>query len=262
MAIIPRFYMNAVVSIGVMKEKEVKWVGTGFFVLKPLTSNQAIPFMVTNKHVILGFNEIFLRFRIKDSDELKIEKMALYNEGIPLFKLHPSKDVDIAVIALNGSYIEMNRIDFNAFDLIKNALNSKRLMENGVEEGSLIYMLGYPMGLVNEKSQLPFCRLGCIARISETQINEDMSILADIQNFPGNSGSPVVTRPEIISIEGTISLNQSVLIGIVHSYYPYQEELVNKQTGRTVEIRSENSGIARIHPVEYIQEIIDNYDNL
>lgn len=93
--------------------------------------------------------------------------------------------------------------------------------------------------------------------MSKEQITATHNILIDIQNFPGNSGSPVVLRPETISIEGTQALPKSVLIGIVHSYIPYQEQLINQQTGNVVEIRSEKSGLAMMHPVEYIREIIE-----
>lgn len=49
------------------------------------------------------------------------------------------------------------------------------------------------------------------------------------------------------------------MIGIVHSYVPYQEQLINVQTKQIVEIRSENSGIALVHPIEYLKEIIDKF---
>lgn len=98
-------------------------------------------------------------------------------------------------------------------------------------------------------------RLYC--RISKEQIQEQHNILVDIQNFPGNSGSPIINRPEVVSIQGTKNLDRSVLIGIIHSYIPYQETLINSQTGKFVEIRSENSGLAYAHPVEYIKDIID-----
>ena len=32
---------------------------------------------------------------------------------------------------------------------------------------------------------------------------------------------------------------------------------MNIQTGKIVEVRSENSGLAYVHPVEYIREVID-----
>ena len=46
-------------------------------------------------------------------------------------------------------------------------------------------------------------------------------------------------------------------MGVVHSYIPYRENLISTQTKRIVEIREENSGIALMHPIEYIRDIID-----
>ena len=54
-------------------------------------------------------------------------------------------------------------INFSSFDIDADAYTSRELMDNGVDEGSIVYMLGYPMGLVNVNSKLPLCRLGCIA---------------------------------------------------------------------------------------------------
>ena len=113
------------------------------------------------------------------------------------------------------------------------------------------------MGLVNIKSTTPICRMGCIARIDKAEITETKNILLDIQNFPGNSGSPIITRPELSAIGGTKAFNKSTLIGIIHSYIPYQETLVNSQTEKIVEIRSENSGIAMANPVEFIREVVE-----
>lgn len=42
-----------------------------------------------------------------------------------------------------------------------------------------------------------------------------------------------------------------------HAYISYQEQLVNMQPQNVVEKRSENSGIALMHPVEFIREVID-----
>lgn len=59
----------------------------------------------------------------------------------------------------------------------------------------------------------------------------------------------------MISVDGT-SFNQSVLLGIVHSYIPYQAYLEDRQTKRIVEVREENSGLANAHPVEFIREVV------
>ena len=259
MAIIPAQFLDAVVSIGVRKGPSISWIGTGFFVTrKTQDPTKGIPYLVSNKHVFQCSDKIVIRMREEVTGALKEMDASLKDpDGKTFFRMHELEDIDIAVLPLNAKVITKNHLDFPYFDIDEQAMTSKQLWDNDVDEGALIYMLGYPMGLVNRNSNMPICRLGCIARMTEVQIKEQHNILVDIQNFPGNSGSPIVLRPELMSIKGTKALDRSVLIGIVHSYIPYREQLINSQTGQVVEIKSENSGIANVHPVEYIREIID-----
>ncbi len=259
MAIIPEHYLNAVVSIGIVYKGPIKWIGTGFFVTRSIEDpTRGKPYLVSNKHVFESAKKIVIRMKKNDKDSLiNVDADLVDNTGRPLYLTHDKEDIDIAVLPLNADVINSKNLDFPCFNIDNSAMSSSELRDNGVDEGSIIYMLGFPMGLVNQKSNLPLCRLGCIARISETQIIEEHNILVDIQNFPGNSGSPIILRPEFISVNKTKSLNKSVLVGIIHSYIPYRESLINSQTGQIVEIKSENSGIANVHPVEYIREIID-----
>lgn len=259
MAMIPDFYLNAVASIGIrISPVDVKWIGTGFFVVRKVDNNgNSRPFLVTNKHVVENTKTIVLRFNSRDGSGIVYVDAPLEENENTICCFHRNELIDIAVIPLNGGFITENNLLFSAFDIDEHAMSSNELLENGVDEGSLIYMLGFPMGLINEQSTLPICRLGCIARLGKTQITETNNYLIDLQNFPGNSGSPIITRPEVLSIEGTSNLTRTVLAGIVHSYIPYREELVNKQTGEVVELRSENSGLALAHPIEYVREIID-----
>ena len=113
------------------------------------------------------------------------------------------------------------------------------------------------MGLVNINSKTPICRMGCVACIDEKEIDEEKRILLDIQNYPGNSGSPIISRPELGSVGKTTPIKNAVLIGIINSYIPYQEQLMNMQIKKVVEIRSENSGIAVANPVEFIKDVME-----
>lgn len=257
MSLIPKFYMDAVVSIGVRNNNKISWIGTGFFAIKAVGENQFQPFMVTNKHVIAGKNSVVIRLKEKDTDKLRIIDMPLLENGQHLYSVHPDDKVDVAVILLNGSFITQNNLQFSGFNIDEHALTSEEYLKKGGNEGSFVYMLGYPMGLVNIGTNTPICRGGCIARIDPNEIANDKVILLDIQNFPGNSGSPIISKPEVIGIGDDPVLNQAVLIGIVHGYIPYEEQLINSQTHRVVEIHSENSGIAVVNPVEYIREVID-----
>ena len=266
MALIPQFFMEAVVSIGIRNRNVINWIGTGFFVVKPLVEDKYQPFMVTNKHVLEGNENIVIRMKENTTGELKILDMPLKDAGVKLYSVHEDKDVDIAVVLLNGGFITENNLQFSAFNIVEHSLESSELVKQGGDEGSYVYMLGFPMGLVNVDSNTPICRGGCIARIDEKEIQNTKQFLLDIQNFPGNSGSPIITKPEVIGIGNDPVLGKSVLIGIVHGYIPYEEKLINAQTKKVVEVRSENSGIAVVNPVEYIKEVIEkemerNYDH-
>lgn len=260
MALIPHFYMEAVVSIGIRNENTINWIGTGFFVIEPFNDNEWQPFMVTNRHVLQGEKSIVIRLKEKDTGNLRTIDMPLENNGSPLYSTHDDEKIDIAVVPFNGSFLTENNLQFSAFNTKEHLLESSELKKQGVDEGSYVYMLGYPMGLVNVDSNTPICRGGCIARIDENEINSTKQFLLDIQNFPGNSGSPIITKPELNGI-GEPGFNKSVLIGIVLGYKPYEEKLINAQTNKVVEIRSENSGIAVVHPAEFILQVIEKEIN-
>ena len=256
MSLIPKFYMEAVVSIGVRIGNGINWIGTGFFVVKPLGEDIFQPLMITNRHVLMGNDNVVIRLK-DQAGILRVLDMPLIVEGRELFSYHKELNIDIAAVLINGSYITENNLQFSAFNIEEHSLNSSDLVKQGGNEGSYVYMLGFPMGLVNVDSNTPICRGGCIARIDEKEIQMTKQFLLDIQNFPGNSGSPIITKPEMIGLGNEPVLGRSVLIGIVHGYIPYEEKLINAQTKKIVEVRSENSGIAVVNPVEYIKEVVE-----
>lgn len=259
MALIPDVYKNAVVSIGIKSDCGVtNWIGTGFLVVRQVNKDGYIPFLVSNKHVFQGKKRIIFKMKEQNSNNwIEVPADLSESDGSTKYVIHNNTEIDIAVLQLNGDFITRNNLEFPAFDIDKSAMSSKELLENGFDDGSFIYMLGFPMGLVVKGASRPICRMGCMARICPEQISETNNILIDIQNFPGNSGSPIISKPELVSITGTKNLSRSLLVGIVHSYIPYNDTLRSSQSGEIVEIRKENSGLAYAHPVEYIREIID-----
>lgn len=258
MALIPKFFMDAVLSIGErIGSGEVHWMGTGFFVSKDVGEGKSFVFLITNRHVLEGKKSAVIRLKEKDTGKLQEVDLPLADEkGKRLYSVNPNAGVDIAAILmeagrLSGIYSKLLSFDFDA-----HSLTSDEFLEQGGDAGSIVYMLGFPMELVEAGNNTPICRMGCVARMDPAEISDSRNFLLDIQNFPGNSGSPVVTKPEHTRIEGTKSLEKAALIGIVHGYFPYEEQLLNTQTGRKVEIRSENSGIALANPVEYIMQTV------
>ena len=115
------------------------------------------------------------------------------------------------------------------------------------------------MNLVNDSIKAPICRLGCISRVADAFVSDKpvCSFLVDAQTFPGNSGGPIVSRPEHMSIQGTPKNENANLIGILSAYIPYRETLFSRQTGRDRMVQEENSGLTIVHPVDRIKEVVE-----
>ena len=87
-------------------------------------------------------------------------------------------------------------------------------------------------------------RHGIVARIQDWLRGDERTFLIDASVFPGNSGGPVVLKPETVAVHETRAITHSLLIGMVRAYIPSQEVAVSERTGRPKVIFEENSGLA------------------
>ena len=255
MAIIPNFYKDAVVALGVDgTDSKRHWIGTGFMVgrLEEGSKDQYTIYIITNKHVVEHFDLVFVRFNNAESVGVKDLRMQLVEKDQKLYSEHPNKDSDIVAIQIRPGVLIANHLKLSFFKLEQHALSLSDMQKTGVEEGSLVYALGFPI-------KAPICRLGCISRIADAFVEPENAntFLVDAQVFPGNSGGPVLNRPEIVSIDGTSSNSSCNLVGILSAYVPYQELLYSKQTNKVRMIQEENSGLTIVHPVDRIKEVVE-----
>lgn len=264
MSLIPRNFLNAVVAIGidnVIGEKiEKQWIATGFLVglQEPNNPNSSTVYLVTNKHVFERVRLVYIRFNSVNGEFVRDYPIPLIDElGHRLFTEHPKSDVDIVAMQINPNQLIRDSAIWSAFDLDSNALNINMMMRSGVDEGSIVYSLGFPMNLV-DAYKTPICRYGCISRISDAflrQENVDF-YLVDVHSFPGNSGGPIINKPENISLQGTLCNPSANLIGILSKNIQYQDVLVSQQTHQIQMVQSENSGLTIVHPVDRIREVV------
>ena len=263
MAVIPQFFMDAVVSLGILLPTGNKvWIGTGFLVGRKESNNpdSSTVFIITNKHVVENQKYLLVRFNFTEINGVKDLKLPLVDENNkPIFSAHTNSNVDVVTIMINPNYIISNHLKLSFFILGDHSITLDEMKNTGVSEGSLVYALGFPMNLVHDVVKAPICRLGCISRIADAFINPKMATayLVDAQTFPGNSGGPIISRPEFVSIEGTPNNNKANLIGILSAYIPYRESLFSQQTGRSRMIQEENSGLTIVHPVDRINEVVE-----
>jgi hypothetical protein len=162
---------------------------------------------------------------------------------------------DISVLSLD---IDKLRSRFNVAyfpdDVV--AADRQKLKELAVSAGDGIFVLGFPMGLTGNTHSAVVVRGGIIARIEDLLYYGGESFLIDSFIFPGNSGGPVLLKPESFSIPGTLNHPASYLIGVVDACQPYREPAVSPQTQETRVIFEENSGLAAILPIDYVIDTI------
>lgn len=262
MAIIPSFFMDAVVALGVeLSNGQKHWVGTGFLVGRKEKEHpeKSTVYIITNKHVVKDQRLLHVRFNNADSVGVKDLRMPLIIDKEKIYSEHPIADVDIVAIQILPQVIIDNHLSLSFFDEDDHCLTLAQMKETGVDEGNLVYALGFPMNLVNDSIKAPICRLGCISRVADAFVSDKpvCSFLVDAQTFPGNSGGPIVSRPEHMSIQGTPKNENANLIGILSAYIPYRETLFSRQTGRDRMVQEENSGLTIVHPVDRIKEVVE-----
>jgi S1-C subfamily serine protease len=118
------------------------------------------------------------------------------------------------------------------------------------------------MGLIGPERNYVIVRGGNIARIQDAIDRRSNEFLIDVFTFPGNSGGPVVTKPEVVAIQHTKAVSSSYLIGIVKEYLPYQDFAISAQTKRTRVMFEENSGLTGVIPIDFVQEAIKTHEEI
>ncbi|MHB1089759.1 MAG: S1 family peptidase [Ilumatobacteraceae bacterium] len=259
MAMLPPIFLDAVTAIGVDGEDGKRhWIGTGFLYgrfVKQVdeSSNEYSVFLVTNKHVLSGLKRIYLKFNSaadSTSKDYPIDLVA--KNGKPIWVGHPDTDIDVAVMLVDANQLKNELRKFALFQSNNHVLTPDQLKTDGVSEGDGVFVLGFPMGMVDQERQYVICRAGSIARIRDLIDGKATNFLVDATVFPGNSGGPVIIRPEFGSITGTKAIKSASLIGIVKSYVTYRDVAVSQQTNSRRIVFEENSGLTTVEPVEHV----------
>lgn len=267
MGLLPPLFLDAVVAVGeINAEGKKAFFGTGFYY--GLRTGDPVPegqpgkyqlFLITNRHVAERIGDTALiRFNSLDREswvEFPIATRA--PTGWPVFVAHPDPEVDVAATTLSTAMLEKNGLHPAFF---QNDGQAATLLEMkdvlGVSDGDGIYVLGFPLGLVGDTRNTVIVRGGVVARLRDTYSSNSKTFLVDANVFPGNSGGPVILRPEGLAVPGTKHQLSSVLIGIVYGYVPYAENAYSLNPLQPRITFIENSGLGWVHTVDAINETI------
>ena len=225
-----------------------------FYATGALVKIHNIYHLITAKHIIkdketgeLKDGKMLVFFNSKDGN---IKSRPISNAKLELnvnWIFHRNTEVDIAIIpfAIDEDEDDMLVIPDDLF-----------LLSNNICELYDVFFLSYQPGIELIKKISPIFRSGIISII-----NDNKTFYIDASAFPGNSGSPVFTKPSPITFrKDGISIGGDQIggkfIGIIGEYITYREVAISAQTGRARVIFEENTGLSKVWSTDLIDEIL------
>jgi S1-C subfamily serine protease len=262
MAVLHDLFLNSVVGIFDQESELVyRRIATGFYYGHLVGSGQYEVYLVTNNHVVSEFGpdeKIFIVCnQSPDEEPSHFYLDTVSDSGESPWVRHPDRSVDIAVYRVDPSCIESNP-NVNCLYSDTCVADIEKIIELGISEGDAVFALGFPLGLSYANQNAVLVRHGVIARIREALDKKLNFYLLDLLSYPGSSGSPIISKPDAHAVAGTKTQNVSQLIGINVGHIPYLEDVVDSREGK-VGIVPTNSGIAQVHPCDFITETILEY---
>jgi len=171
--------------------------GTGFFMNFLQTEGQAIPAIVTNKHVVANSDVGHFHLTMAKSDGLpdfgNHQKYSLPNFESQWIG-HPDANVDLSIFLIGPLLNHVNQQNSAKpfFVPLPTALIPSASDRQALSPMEDVIMIGYPSGIWDSVNNLPVIRRGITATHPGIDWNGKTEFLTDIASFPGSSGSPVL----------------------------------------------------------------------
>jgi len=266
MALVPPFFLDCVTAIGFPEDdSRIDFSATGFLYgrfAKPATAERPSMYnvcLLTNRHVFEGERLAILRFNPAAGTPAKLYTLPLIdNAGKQLWYVPQDDSIDVAAVPIDVQKLNSEGMQLAFFHSDQHVLDTAGAREQGLTEGDGVFVLGFPLGDTGGERNYVVVREGVVARIRDTLAGSTQTFLIDASVFPGNSGGPVVTRPEAMAISGTKPYAKASLIGMVSGYVPYNDIAYSRQTNRRRVIFEENTGLAIVVPVDRIIEVVES----
>ncbi|MBE3095882.1 MAG: trypsin-like peptidase domain-containing protein [Planctomycetes bacterium] len=168
--------------------------GTGFFFAYK-AGEVNYPFVVTNKHVVMGMLKGALSLLQSQGQHPKLGhgfRLAIDSWQDAWFG-HPSPDIDIAICPFAQLEAHVKRqygIDLFYRYVPNGIIPSEEELAN-LDAIESVTFIGYPNGIWDSKNLLPVARRGTTASLIHVDFENTPRFLIDASVFGGSSGSPV-----------------------------------------------------------------------
>ncbi|EXS35291.1 S1 family peptidase [Acinetobacter sp. 826659] len=187
------YLLYSTIKITSLSQGNIIGFGTGFLFMFDKKENISVKALVTNKHVIAGADEIFIKFHLaSDNDK---PKDGFYEARIPIQNIvieHPDENIDLCAIiishVIHEASLKGTPITASFWTMENIPEDSDWQYLDHIEE---VTMVGCPNGLNDMVNNLPLVRRGITATSPNKLYNGRPEFMIDLACFPGSSGSPV-----------------------------------------------------------------------
>ncbi len=184
------------------------------------------PFIVTNRHVVMGMREGALTFLQRRNQAPHLGqgfRLAILDWQQAWFG-HPNAEIDIAICPfapLEAHIKSQHGIDlfyrYVSADMIPSAEQAAKL--DALEQ---VTFIGYPNGVWDSENLLPIARRGMTASPISVDFENTPRFLIDASVFGGSSGSPVFLLNQGMYTEktgGTVIGSRLLFVGVVAAVF-------------------------------------------
>jgi hypothetical protein len=204
--------------------------GTGFFYAHKV-GEQTYPFVVTNKHVVVGMTTGALTFLQRKENAPELGKGFRLNIGDwpKAWFGHPAPDVDIAICPfapLEAHAKQQNSVELFYRYVTTEMIPTQEQLEK-LDALEMVTFIGYPNGVWDDANLLPVARRGTTASPLAVDFANTPRFLIDASVFGGSSGSPVFLLNQGMYTEkagGTVLGSRIFFLGVIAAVF-YRTQL-------------------------------------
>ena len=159
-----------------------------------------------------------------------------------------------------GMFVNDRSLNDRSFK--KQSFNEQSLNSGAMAEGDDLYFIGLMTQYYGIKRNYPLVRRGTVALLTDENIDTPTGpqrvIIAELESWPGNSGSPVFLLRSLRDVSRTRSKGSNLVGMIVGSFLNRFSVPVNSSMGRLEAGDAANTGMTSIVPASVIERILDS----